>query len=281
MFYSNTARPFSLLCPFALLLATALACYGDKPKQGAVSEHGWTSPWLTSGPGGKKEHAITQKQIRATGEMAVATTGGIGIVRHFPDVKSGILKIEFRVRFEYPTAEVNHPKSSVLKVYIWDKDRHRSFVLRWHTPYAWPEIGGNTIPRFYVTDANCRKRKGLEYTDLLALPHKWHKVATVLELDKKTYQLWVDDVKFDTQRNLGRGDLAWTARPPKLSAFTLSSRSGGIWFDAFRIWHDNKLIAATDFNAADGYVAGKSIFDIPLKSKAIPAGKEAKAGKKK
>ena len=47
-----------------------------------------------------------------------------------------------------------------------DANQDGSWAFRRRHPYAWPEVGGNTFPRFYVIDGRGQKRKGLEYTDM-------------------------------------------------------------------------------------------------------------------
>ena len=132
--------------------------------------------------------------------------------------------------------------------------------MRWHFPWAWPAIGGNTVPRFYVVDGGGGKRKGLEYTDILMEPNTWYKVATVLNLDNKTWEFWVDDRKFDTQINLNRPNMGWWQSSAKAVDKLRFSASGLNWIDSFRIYHNEKLIASTDFTSQEGYLADRSIF---------------------
>ena len=112
------------------------------------------------------------------------------------------------------------------------------------------------MPRFYVG------KEGRDFTNFMIEPYTWYKVTTINDLDSLTWEFWVDDVKFDPRRYHGRGVLSMNDTG-KLNALTISSRSGGIWFDAFRVWHNGELIAASDFNAEDGYVAGESVIDVP------------------
>ena len=229
-----------------------------------VADFGWTSPWQPARKGIRLEHLIVQKKVKATGDMALAMTGPVIFFRRFPDVSSGVIKIDCRVRFRYPTVEVNHPDSSVIKVYLYNKDATHSFAWRWHTPYAWPRAGGNTMPRFYVG------KTGGDYTNFGIQPHRWYKVTTVSNLDARTWQFLVDDVPYDPAAYQGRGPLRMKGME-KVNAFEVSARTGGMWLDGLRIWHDDRLIAASDFNEADGYVPGASAFGLPAKTETAPA----------
>ena len=250
-----------VVIPGLLVGVLAFALKGLAAEPEPVADHGWTSPWQPSGAGVNREHVVVQNEVKATGDMALASTGPVGFFRRFPDVSSGVIKIEFRVRFRYPTVEVNHPDSSVVKVYLYNKDAHHSFAWRWHTPYAWPRAGGNTMPRFYVG------KSGLGYTNFGIQPHTWYKVTTISNLDDLTWQFLVDDVPFDPAAYHGRGPLRMS-RTGKVNALQISARTGGMWFDAFRIWHNDELIAACDFNEADGYVPGASAIDLPAQTEA-------------
>jgi len=134
--------------------------------------------------------------------------------------------------------------------------------MRWHFPWAWPAIGGNTVPRFYVVDGGGGKRKGLEYTDILIQSNKWYTVASVLDCDNHTWEFWVDGQKFDPHFNVGRSQMKWWKTSAQEVDTIRVSTWGTNWIDAFRIYHDDELIASTDFTAQEGYVTGRSIFDF-------------------
>ena len=119
------------------------------------------------------------------------------------------------------------------------------------------------MPRFYIG----KQRR--DFTNFVIEPYRWSKVTTVNNLDDLTWEFRVNDVKFDPQKYHGRGKLTMR-NVGKINAVTISARSSGIWFDAFRVWHNTKLIAACDFNAADGYVPERTVIDLPVKSDAPP-----------
>jgi len=226
-----------------------------------LSDFGWTSPWVMASEQ-DPENARLQTLVKSTGEMAIATAESITIERQFPRVGSGTLKVEYRVRPKHVTVEVNSPGASTIKTYLYDSQREASWTMRWHYAWAWPAIGGNTVPRFYVVDGRGSKRKGLEYTDILIESKTWYTVATVLNLDDKTWQFWVDGQKFDTQVNLGRADMRWWKTSADEVDRLRFGSSGWNWVDSFRVYHDDQLIASTDFTSEEGYVADRSIFSF-------------------
>ena len=146
-----------------------------------------------------------------------------------------------------------------MKTYLYDSRKPGSWTMRWHFPWAWPEIGGNTVPRFYVTDGGGRKRKGLEFTDLLIESETWYRVATVLDLERATWEFHIDGRKFDTQANLGRSELLWWKTSAEGVDTLRFAASGRNLVDAFRVYHDDQLIAATDFTSDEGYRPGHSL----------------------
>lgn len=224
-----------------------------------LRDFGWTSPWR-KGPGDNPANARLQTKVKSTGELAIATVGSIMIERQFPRVTSGRLKVEYRVRPKHVTVEVNSPGASVMKTYLYDSRRQDSWTMRWHFPWAWPAIGGNTVPRFYVTDGAGQKRKGLEFTDLLMKSKTWYRVATILDLDRKTWEFWVDGKKFDTNVNLKRSEMRWWKTSAEGVDVLRFTASGWHWVDAFRVYHNDRLIAKTDFTSEEGYVPSRSIF---------------------
>jgi hypothetical protein len=227
-----------------------------------LSDFGWTSPWLKVFENHDPENARTQAETVSTGEMAIATAGSITIERRFPGVSSGNLKVEYRVRPQHVTIEVNSPGASVMKFYLSDSQQEGSWTMRWHYPWAWPAIGGNTVPRFYVADGGGGKRKGLEYTDILIESKTWYTVATVLDCDNKTWEFWVDGQKFDTQVNLGRPGMRWWKTSARQVDNLRINSTAWQLIDALRVYHDDKLIASTDFTTEEGYVPGRSIFEF-------------------
>lgn len=227
----------------------------------APRDFGWLSPWQTL-DGQNPDNAKLQVQVKSTGQMAIDATGLIIIERRFPGVSSGILKAEFRVRPKDVSIEVNNPTASVMKTYLWDSRKSGSWTMRWHFPWAWPAIGGNTVPRFYVVDGGGGKRKGLEYTDILIQSNKWYTVASVLDCDNHTWEFWVDGQKFDPHFNVGRSQMKWWKTSAQEVDTIRVSTWGTNWIDAFRIYHNDELIASTDFTAQEGYVTGRSIFDF-------------------
>ena len=252
----------AVVCLIVPASVCALASLGRDT--GPTRDHGWVSPWLAWKSPQRAKWAVAQEQVKHTGGMAVALSHGAALSRNFPDVRSGILQIDLHIRFAYVASTIYGGKSSGIKVYVGDKDKGHSFAWRWHAPAAWPEIGGNTIPRFYVMDRSGRKRKGLEYTNFMVVPYQWHKVTTVTDLDDHTWQFWVDGVKFDTQMDLGRAEMA-TRRTEKLNTIFMSTSGSTIWLDGLRVWHNNRLIAACDVDVQDGYVADRSIVGLPAR----------------
>jgi len=188
--------------------------------------------------------------------MALMTTATCAVERHFPRVSSGILSLEMAVRSENPTVTLDDPESSVLKVYAADASQDGSWAFRWHHPYAWPEVGGNTYPRFYVIDGRGQKRKGLEYTDIEVEAGRWYRVDAVLNLDARTWQFWVDGVQFDAAAQLGH-EMAWWKTPDSLNKVRIQSvYSGKNWIDSIAVRHNRELLAFASFDRADGYMPG-------------------------
>lgn len=254
-----------------------------------IPDQGWTSPWLwAGGDSDDRSRVVTQPDVTAEGDLALVTTGTAAIERCFPAVSSGILTLGMCVRVENPdiglthhrtvleipdprlkalleehyTLGLNHPRDSVLKVYA--MDREGQLALRWHYPYAWPEVGGNTYPRFYVLDAKGEKRKGLEATDFRVESDTWYEVAAALDLDARTWEFRVDDVKFDYPAKCGR-EMA-LKQTGELSTLRLTAVQGGRnWIDSITIRHDGKLLASTGFSRDDGYAANETVIDRPGK----------------
>lgn len=226
-----------------------------------LRDFGWTSPWALV-QASTPRSALLQSTVKSTGEMAIAASDVVVMERRFPAVSSGELKVEFRVRPRHVTVEVNSPGASVMKVYLHASDRAGSWTMRWHYPWAWPGIGGNTVPRFYVIDGRGSKRKGLEYTDILIESKTWYTVSTLLDLDRKTWEFRVNGEKFDSQVNLGRTQMRWwKTDAQKVDSLRILS-TGWNWIDSFRIYHDDRLIAKSDFTAEEGYVVDQSIFSF-------------------
>lgn len=227
-----------------------------------LRDFGWTSRWVMIQ---EKTQGRTRLQpvIKSTGEFAIEATDVIVLERRFPAVSSGKLKVEYRLRPRYVTVEVHAPGASGMKTYLRDSRVEGSWTMRWHYPWAWPAIGGNTVPRFYVIDGRGSKRKGLEYTDILMRSERWYTVATVLNLDDKSWEFWVDGQKFDSGVHLGRSTMRWWKTAAQ-QVDTLRFMSHGTnWIDSFRVYHDDELIASTDFTAEEGYLPGQSLFAFP------------------
>lgn len=251
-----------LMCGLVSIGAGLVAQAAEIPTEGPpIRDFGWTTRWLMAGEQ-DPENARLQTEVTSTGEMALATTDGITIERQFPPVSSGTLKVEWRVRPRHVTIEVNSPGASTMKTYLFDSQVEGSWTMRWHYAWAWPAIGGNTVPRFYVVDGGGNKRKGLEFTDILIESKTWYTVATVLNLDDKTWQFWVDGQKFDTEVNLGRPEMRWWKTQAKVVDRLRFYATGWNWVDSFRVYHNDQLIASTDFTSEEGYVADRSIFSF-------------------
>ena len=195
--------------------------------------------------------------------MALMTTATCAIERHFPETSSGILAIEMVVRSECPTVTIDDPESSVLKVYAGNADQDGSWAFRWHHPYAWPEVGGNTFPRFYVIDGRGQKRKGLEYTDIEVEAGTWYRVDAVLNLDVQTWQFRVDGAPFDAVEKLGH-EMAWWKTSITLNKVRIQSvYSGKNWIDSVAVRHNGEIFAFSNFQRADGYAPDGTIIGIP------------------
>ena len=226
-----------------------------------LRDFGWTSAWKMAG-GQNQNHVTLQMQGGSTTEMAIAAIGPTTIERRFPRVSSGTLKVECRVRPRHVTVEVNSPGASVMKVYLRDSRREGSWTMRWHYPWAWPLIGGNTVPRFYVIDGGGNKRKGLEFTDMLMESRTWYTVAAVLNFQNKTWEFWVDGRQFDSHINLGRSQMKWWKTSAEAVDTLRISSTGWNWIDSIRVYDNGRLSASTDFTAEEGYVPGHSLFSF-------------------
>jgi len=235
-----------------------------RTKGKSFRDRGWTSPWLFAGDRTEKTKYIrAQRDVVFEGDMALEMSMGTVIDRHFPPVSSGVLKIEMYVRPDTVTVDIKHPKACVIKVYASDADKAGGWAFRWHYPFAWPEVGGNTYPRFYVIDGKGKKRKGLEHTDFRIEAGKWYKVAAVLHFATKTWEFWVNDTKYDYPKLFGR-EMSWWQRPGKLSNLRITNAGyGKDWIDSIKIYHNGKLIASTGFDSDEGYEPGKSIIPPP------------------
>ncbi len=251
------------------------------PSPSGPPDRGWTSPWVFVGDAGDADRVLVQGDIALEGNTALESTGTAAIERSFPTITSGRLEIEMVVRFEHtnigvthhnvffdpaydrllgdlrtkiPTLGLDHPLDSVLKVYAADSDNRWAF--RWYAPYAWPEIGGNAYPRFYVIDGEGSRRKGIEPTDFAVHDDTWYRVAAVLHFTPRRWELFVDGVKFDAPGKLGR-EMAWWQDAVDVSKIRLAFiYAGRNWIDSIRIRHDDRQIAACGFNAEDGYRVG-------------------------
>lgn len=127
----------------------------------SLADQGWTTIWTYAGGEGTTDDFIAQSGITHDGDMALemASSGAIEIV--FPSVSSRILTIDMHVRPERVTVDIDDPSASVIKVYA--ADDNDAWAFRWHYPFAWPWVGGNTYPRFYVIDG---PGKNIKYTDI-------------------------------------------------------------------------------------------------------------------
>ena len=222
-----------------------------------LRDRGWTSPWHLSANG---EHQIvTQSNVVGAGDLALEMGSAAALERSFPPVSCGILKIEMSVRLQKATIDIEDSNASVLKVYA--GDREDNWACRWHYPFAWPEVGGNIYPRFYVIDGLGKKRKGIEYTEVRAQPERWYRTAAILNFASRTWEYWVDGVRVDPAQHAGRAMAWWQsgAESAYLSKVRIASTAQGKnWIDAISIWHDGALLAHTAFNCAEGYAEGKS-----------------------
>lgn len=279
----------------AVVLPAASVLFSlERPSKDATSspsgprDQGWTSPWVFAGDAGDADKVLVQGDVALEGDMALVSTGTGAIERSFPPVSSGRLEIETVVRFEnsdigvthhnvffdpvydellgdlranIPTLGLNHPRDSVLKVYAADSANRWAF--RWHAPYAWPEVGGNAFPRFYVIDGEGSRRKGIEPTDFAVLDDTWYRVTAVLHFAPRRWEFFVDGVKFDAPGKFGR-EMAWWHDSADLSKIRLSfTYAGRNWIDSIRIRHDDRLIAGCGFDAEDGYRAGAPVAGRP------------------
>ncbi len=270
----------------------------DKNEQGQeevdespVGDRGWTSGWILSGGQGEPANRfITQSKVVLEGDMAMESGGASGtngldgglasLDRYFPRICSGIVSFTMHVRLaEMPRADLllkdniyahkpyipatepyklyeDERKLSSMKVYL--SDDGSNWAFRWHYPFAWWEIDGNDRPRFYICESKGRKKKGMDYTDFFVESQRWYKVSVILDFTAKTWEFWVDDVKFDAMKSV-QHELAWWHDTAYLSRLRISSNVGKNWIDAITIRHNGKLVASTSFNSSNGYEDGKSI----------------------
>jgi len=203
------------------------------------------------------------------------------IERHLPDITSGILKIEMRIRLEKkPTVDNLHwdskyakkpyipagenyrliksnRKLSCLKVYA--ANENNRWAYRWHYPFAWWEIDGNSVPQFYICEGRGSKKKGMEYTGFTVTSGRWYTVTTVLNFGTKTWEFWVDGTKFDYPTRFGR-EMAWWHKSDKLNKIRITNAAlGRNWIDSIRVFHNGRLIAVCGFDSDGGYENGKSV----------------------
>ena len=120
----------------------------------SLNDYGWTSPWRFSGEEGAGHAFRLQHIVSSTGDGALEMAAPGALERDFPPIERGILRIELRVQLEKAGIDIADAETSVLKVYAGDADDNWAF--RWHYPFAWPEVGGNVFPRFYVIDGRGR-----------------------------------------------------------------------------------------------------------------------------
>ena len=250
--------------PIRMVLA-GLASLMLTCSQTAASDQGWTSPWLIAPrSAGYENQILTQSEIASEGAMGARFDTWLMVEREFPRVTSGILKIEMSIRGDEVSHGVFDAACSMIKFYVFEaRDKGRNCALRWHFPFAWPGVGGNDIPQFYVIDGAGRKRKGLEFTGIEFEAGRWYKTTTVLNLDKKTWEFWVDGQKFDAPRILGH-EMTWWQHPKGVGRIGINAGVlHTIWFDSIRIWHNDELIANCGFEHREGYVDGASLIDQP------------------
>ena len=222
-----------------------------------MNDYGWTTPWSLPGQTGRESEFFTQSDVTAEGDMALEMAGPGALERRFPALSAGVVKIEMHVRPETVTVDITDEKASVLKVYA--ADENNNWAVRWHYPFAWPEVGGNVYPRFYVIDGKGTKKKGIEPTDVRVEAGTWYKVAAVLDVGAKTWQFSVDDVQLDAMGKFGR-EMEWWKKPSDLCKIRIGNAGGGRnWIDLVQVWHDGKLHARTGFNSDEGYAAGKTV----------------------
>ena len=222
------------------------------------ADQGWTTEWTFGGGAGDTSSFFTQSGITQEGDMALEMASSGAIERGFPSISSGILRIDTHVRPDKVTVDINDSTASVIKVYA--ANHNDAWAFRWHYPFAWPEVGGNTFPRFYVVDG---PGKNLMFTDVPVAADQWYKVSAVLDFDTRKWELLVDDVKFDAVGQLGH-ELGWWNSPSSLDKLRItSSVFGKNWVDAVTIWHDGDLLASTGFNSDEGYELGETIIGRP------------------
>ena len=216
-----------------------------------AADVGWTGPWVYAGGSGGPDELFTQSAIKNEGDMALEMASSGVLERHFPSVSSGVLSIELDARLQKATIDIEDSEASVLKVYA--ADNNDAWAFRWHYPFAWPEVGGNIYPRFYVIDGSGSKRKGLEYTDFAVTSNQWYRVAAVLDFTTRTWEFWVDGVKLDYVARFGR-EMSWWQSPASLNKVRITSAAfGNNWVDSLEIRHNGNLLAATGFNSDEGY----------------------------
>lgn len=224
-----------------------------------LRDKGWTSPWIFSGEAGSEKEFFAQRAVAVEGDMSLEMAATGALERHFPRVSSGTLHIEIYVRLQKATVDIEDADASVLKVYAADDEDNWAF--RWHYPFAWPEVGANVYPRFYVIDGLGKKRKGIEPTDVRAEPDRWYRTAAILDFSARTWAFWVDETKFAVPEE--EREMAWWQQrdgAAHLSKLRITSAAGGKnWLGAIRIWHDDELLASTGFNNEEGYTEGLSV----------------------
>ena len=226
----------------------------------SLNDYGWTSPWRFSGEEGAGHAFRLQHIVSSTGDGALEMAAPGALERDFPPIERGILRIELRVQLEKAGIDIADEETSVLKVYAGDADDNWAF--RWHYPFAWPEVGGNVFPRFYVIDGRGTRRKGLEPTLVETLPKRWYEIVTILHLATRTWEFRVDKTPFDARNLLGH-ELTWwqvASEHPRVCKLRLTSATQGKnWIDHIAIWHDDNLLARTDFTRDEGYRIGRSV----------------------
>ena len=209
---------------------------------------GWTSPWRLIGEEKSRTAFRIEDADAGTGGNALEMGAPGALERDFPPVVDGTLRIELRVRLEKTGIDITDAETSVLKVYA--GDAVDNWAYRWHYPFAWPEVGGNVFPRFYVIDSLGTRRKGLEPTPFEALPDRWYETAAILHMAAKTWEFWVDGVSFDAPEQLGHEMVWWqSSNKPQLSKVRLSNASKGKnWIDHIAVWHGDDLLTRSNFD---------------------------------
>jgi hypothetical protein len=176
----------------------------DTPnREGGAGEPGWEGPWLAH------PDAVFQSKVAFEGDGALFLTGrpnfGPNYGRQLAQPQTGRFQVEYHVQARADTG---------YSLQFW-KDRASG-------PFVAGPICGVQYGKFHVNE--------VPDTGIKCEPGRWYKVTMRIDVPKQTWELFVDDKRFESPK-----PLKFRAKVEYLAFIDFIVGGGGVYIDALRV----------------------------------------------